>query len=410
MSERQSAMHPRQGPRPLPLHLTVAAATWAISRAALPFLKSESPNWNPALQSRANELLEKLKEADPEALQSALDSEIQARAGKLLEGIERYRHHPYRRDLPDPPTVWSEGTTRLLDYGEGKGQPVFIVPSLVNRYYILDLSARCSLLRWLKDEGFRPLVVDWDRPGEIERGFDLTAYIAGRLERALGAALELSDARRMPVVGYCMGGDLALALAQRRPREVGALALLATPWDFHAGQGDFAKSAPLSLIAYEPLMALLGELPVDALQALFAGLDPELVVRKFLKFADLEGSSRSAETFVALEDWLNDGVPLAAPVARETIKGWYGENSPASGTWLIAGEAVDPSRVRQPALCLIPAGDRIVPPASALALADALPNVEVRQPHAGHIGMVVSGHARTAVWEPLALWIAGHGA
>src|SRR3546814_10267711 len=48
-------------------------------------------------------------------------------------------------------------------------------------------------------------------------------------------------------------------------------------------------------------------------------LDPQLVVRKFLAFGRLDAASRKAEEFVALEDWLNDGVPLAAPVARECL-------------------------------------------------------------------------------------------
>ena len=48
----------------------------------------------------------------------------------------------------------------------------------------------------------------------------------------------------------------------------------------------------------------------------------------------LEGLA--ARRFVVLEDWLNDGVPLAAPVAREVLSGWYGANTPAAGAWRLA--------------------------------------------------------------------------
>ena len=107
---------------------------------------------------------------------------------------------------------------------------VLFVPSLVNRAYVLDLTPERSLMRWLPGQGFRTLLLDWGWPGEAERHFTLTDYVAGRLERALMAAPG-------PVVlaGYCMGGLLALAAALRRPDRVRALALLATPWDFHAG-------------------------------------------------------------------------------------------------------------------------------------------------------------------------------
>ncbi|MEX2407745.1 MAG: alpha/beta fold hydrolase, partial [Rhodovibrionaceae bacterium] len=147
------------------------------------------------------------------------------------------------------------------------------MPSLINRAYILDLRERQSFLRWLAGHGFRPLLLDWGAPGEAERGFTLTDYIAGRLSAALDVVLAETGARPA-LLGYCMGGTLALALAQLRQDSVRALALLAAPWDFHAGQEEIAKAGPMALLPYKPAMQLLGVLPTDALQALFAGLDP----------------------------------------------------------------------------------------------------------------------------------------
>jgi len=300
------------------------------------------------------------------------------------------------------------GTTRLLDYGAAGAAaacPVLVVPSLINRGYVLDLSAQRSLLRWLAGQGLRPFLVDWDRPGPEERRFTLTDYIAGRLEAALDA-VRAETGTRPAVIGYCMGGLLALALAIRRQDDVSGLALLATPWDFHAGADAQGALAAAALPGLGPLMEARGELPVDIIQGLFAGLDPQLVLRKFLAFARLDPASPKAAAFVALEDWLNDGVALSAPVARECLGGWYGENTPARGAWRVAGEVVDPGRLARPSLCMVPAQDRIVPPDSARALAGALPGTETLVPRLGHIGMVVSAGAETQVWRPLANWLA----
>ena len=395
---------PRLGPRPLPLHLAAAALTWSSSQLASSASSSVSPPWRPSLQKRAAALESEIARRNPEVFAAALSREAVERGRRLLGAIETYRQHPYRRTLAEPAPIWEEGGSRLLDYGSGKGVPVFIVPSLINRYYILDLTAEHSFLRWLTAEGFRPLVLDWGAPGDAERGFALEDYVAGRLSRALDAAAEQAG-QKLPLLGYCMGGTLALALAQLRAEAVSGLAVLATPWDFHAGQGEIAKAGPAALLPYKPVMQALGVLPTDALQAMFAGLDPMLVIRKFLKFAELDPNSPQAETFVALEDWLNDGVPLSAPVAEETLEGWYGRNDPAEGRWRIAGEAVDPARVTQPALAILPSNDRIVPPASAAALAAALPNVRSLQPRAGHIGLMASASARTDAWQPLAAWL-----
>jgi polyhydroxyalkanoate synthase subunit PhaC len=157
------------------------------------------------------------------------------------------------------------------------------------------------------------------------------------------------------------------------------------------------------------LLAGLGELPVDVIQVLFAALDPSLALRKFLGFAALDPASHRARHFVALEDWLNDGVPLAARVARECLGGWYGENSTGRGTWQLSGRAVLPERLTIPSLAVIPDQDRIVPPASAQALAKALPFCETLRPATGHIGMMSGGRAESGVWRPLAAWIESRG-
>ena len=190
------------------------------------------------------------------------------------------RRHPHRRALEEPPALWREGASRLLDYG-GRGRPVLFVPSLVNRAHVLDLDEGASLLRFLRANGVRPLLLDWGWPAEAERRFTLTDHIAGRMERALQAA-----PRNLILAGYCMGGLLALAAGLRQPERVRALALLATPWDFHADPQ--AAGLARLLPGLEPVMEPLGALPVDALQGLFAMLDPYSVGEKFRAFARLD--------------------------------------------------------------------------------------------------------------------------
>jgi polyhydroxyalkanoate synthase len=398
-------------PRSRNVHLAMAALSWTVSQAALPRSRNGSPPWSPLTGEAARALSARLAEADPEALAEAVAGEALKRHHALIDGIEAYRGHPYRRVLSEPPAVWSEGSTRLLDYGamsaapsQTGGLPLLVVPSLINRAYILDLSARTSLLRWLAGRGFRPLLVDWDRPGDLERRFTLNDYICGRLGGCLDAALSLTG-RRPVLLGYCMGGLLTLALALRRGADLAGLALLATPWDFHAGGLAQARLAAALYGSFAPAAELLDELPVDVIQAFFAGLDPQLVLRKFSAFGRLDPASREATDFVALEDWLNDGVPVAAPVARECLVEWYGENATARGHWRIAGQPVEPAALDLPSLCLVPAQDRIVPPESATALASVIPGAVTRTPAAGHIGMVVGARARRQVWQSLAAWL-----
>jgi polyhydroxyalkanoate synthase len=406
----------RRGPRPLPLHLGLAAMRgWAaLASAPMPFLPAwmrSSGAWPRSRQGQAEaaRLAARLAAGGhrPEAFRAALLRALLRQDRALLAGIAAYRRHPFRRDLPDPPALWREGGSRLLDYGTGRGgQVALFVPSLVNRAHVLDLMEGGSMLRFLAGRGLRPLLLDWGWPGEAERRFGLDEYVAGRLERALGAAVAAAGGK-VVLVGYCMGGLLALAAALRRPEAVRALALLATPWDFWAEDAARTRGLARLLPGFEPAMAATGALPVDAIQTLFAMLDPFSVAGKFRAFARLDPEGARARLFVALEDWLNDGVPLAAPVARECLAGWYGANAPARGEWRVAGRVVAPQAWRGPAFLAIPARDRIVPPASAAALAALLPGAVAHRPEAGHIGMVAGGGAEAALWRPLLDWIEG---
>jgi polyhydroxyalkanoate synthase len=392
-----------------------AAASLAVPM--LPLLTGSAPSLNgsrswsggwpisSAGRAEAERILRALAAGghDAEAFRQTVIRRLWRADRALMAGIAAYRRHPYSRSLADPPAIWAEGETRLLDFG-GAGLPVLFVPSLVNRAYVLDLAPDRSLMRFLAEQkGIRPLLLDWGWPGEVERRFTLTDYIAGRLERALAAAPG-------PVVlaGYCMGGLLALAAALRRPERVRALALLATPWDFHPPEAaKRAKAVAALLPGLEPLIEAMGALPVDVLQALFASLDPWGVAAKFRGFARLEQGSARAALFVALEDWLNDGVPLAAPVARECLGGWYGRNEPGRLAWRVAGAVVDPRELSVPSFVAIPHRDRIVPPASARAILAHLRDAVVQEAPAGHIGMAAGSNAEVALWRPLLAWLRG---
>jgi polyhydroxyalkanoate synthase len=340
----------------------------------------------------------------PDAVAAALDREIGSRAAAFAAGIEAYRRHPFHRPAARVPVRWQQGAARLLDYGGGRSGPaVLIVPSLINRYTILDLRRERSFVRHLARAGLRPLVLDWGEPGEAEREVTLSDYISGPLAAAAAAAVTLGGGP-VALVGYCMGGLLALALALRRPAQVAALALLATPWDFHAERAQAQLLA--SVIEFLPLMIGAAQpVPISVIQGLFVALDPFLAERKFVRFAGIDMAGAAAKSFVALEDWINEGVPLAQRVALECARSWYRDNDPPRGLWQVAGAPVRPSDVAVPRLVVLPSRDKIVPPRSAAPLGAAITGAAVLRPPFGHIGMMASAQAPGAVWRPIAEWL-----
>lgn len=309
--------------------------------------------------------------------------------------------------MVDPPAAWREGETTLLDHGGATAAPaLLLIPSLINRASILDLSRDRSMARALAASGLRVFLLDWSWPDAEARKLDLDGLITGRLARAIDH-IATTTGNKVTLVGYCMGGLLATAAAQLQAARVAGLALLATPWDFHA-----APDAPLGQMArltdlLEPMMNATGTLSVDALQMLFNVADPHSVGDKYRAFGATDQNSDRARQFVAIEDWLNDGVPLAAPLARQCLRDWYGANTPAHGKWQVAGQVIAPHTLHLPSFVAIPGRDRIVPPESATPLAEAMPDAVVIRPTAGHVGMVAGATAKAALWSPLAAWARG---
>lgn len=349
----------RHGPRPLALH--IAEAEWAW--------RARSPS--------------KLK--------------------NFYRGIKAYRSHPYRRIERMRHVVWEAGESRLYDYGPEDGWPILIVPSLINRAYILDLMPGMSLLNELRTSGFRPYLLDWGQQTNSDRRLSLDSWIIERLEPAFDWVCRTITLRPF-VLGYCMGGTLSTALACLRPGHMAGLALLAAPWDFSNQDVTHQETTP----HYHALASVaggLGSISVDFLQMLFAQLDPLLIPRKFLHFAQSDLTSEKATLFVAIEDWLNDGAPLGAEVAAECFLDWYGNNAPARGLWRVNGEPIKPERLDLPICLAVPENDHIVPPRSALALTGLLKNYNVIRPKSGHIGMVAGQQGRDVLWKPLAAWL-----
>ncbi len=329
------------------------------------------------------ELLRNETAASPERLEAA------------LKGLKAYQQADRPPPPPAKPAIAEAGRAKLIDYGRPNDPdaPVAIfVPSLINPPTILDLAEENSLLRWLAEQGVRPLLVDWGAPLHDEA--DLS--VGGHVETLLLPLLDALD-RPFHLIGYCLGGTMAAAAATLRPPL--SLTMIAAPWQFD-GFPDEARQGLAELWrSAEPIARELGALPMEVLQTAFWRLDPARTVAKFEMLGRLEADSDKARAFIALEDWANDGPPLTYGAGRELVETLFGANASGEGHWEVGGRIADPAALACPVLDIVSATDRIVPEASASRAGKVLTLAQ------GHVGMVVGGKARVNLWEPLAEWL-----
>lgn len=408
------AQHRVGEPSPLIFHLGAALAAYSHALLAAPRADSAGFPWAPDLRDAARDIGNDLDQIE-------IAREVGARLAAMLHGLEIWQCHPYRRRMAEAPTVWRRGTTRLLDFGavdeaaDPSGPPVLVIPSLINRAYILDLAPGRSLLRTMAERGLRPLLLDWGGPEPAQADFDLARYGDARLLPALEAAADLGG-RPVQVMGYCMGGTLATGLAARRPDAVASLVTIGAPWDFSSTlgiAGGFrtmirAEGTERTERMLSGLGDAFGMVPVSLFQTLFALVNPIQAATKFQRLARLDPHGPAARLFVALEDWLADGVPMPAPAARDLLLGWQIENATAAHRWHFLDGPVDPGHVRAPTLVFCGRRDSIAPPPLAEPLAAAIPGATLRRPDTGHVGMVVGTAAAGSVVRPLTDFLRSH--
>ncbi len=310
---------------------------------------------------------------------------------RILAGLRAYQEAPRDTPLQPMPAIAERHGAALRDYG-GDGPPILFVPSLINPPNVLDLGAERSLLRWLAGRGFRVLLLDW--------GWDVAARrrlsVGGHVEEIALPFIQGLGERPM-LVGYCLGGTMAVAAAAAT--DVGGLATIAAPWSF-AGFPEEARRLLGGLWhASAAAVATMGLLPMEVLQSAFWSLDPARTISKFERFADLDARGVEARAFVTLEDWANDGPPISEAAAREMFEGFFRDDLPGRGIWRVCGTAVDPGRLRCPLLNIVSTTDRIVPRATAIRHGERL---DLDQ---GHVGMMVGRRAVESLWQPLAAWL-----
>jgi polyhydroxyalkanoate synthase len=306
-----------------------------------------------------------------------LKNEIQKQArNKLLSfysGLAQYQQIPVEKWQPDAKNIWQEGTTKIWDYG-GKGRAVLIIAPLINRANILDLQDN-SFVQFLKSCGLRPLLVDWYEPGEVESNFSSDDYVA-RLNRFCQ-----SYSKEIMLVGYCMGGLIALKLAKLFTPTV--LILLATPWNFASPD---VKRINIARNVMESSIEIHDFVPPEIINSLFLIADPWRVYNKYSAFK---------KHYAEIEVWSNSGVKMSVPLAKEAILDWSIDNKTGKGEWL------DVSNINSKTFLACPTNDRIVPIGCSVPLAGLLKNAELYKFNCGHVGLIISADFR----KKLADWI-----
>lgn len=294
--------------------------------------------------------------------------------------------------------------------------PVLICYGLFGRQTMIDLQEDRSLVRNMLMAGLDVYVVDWGNPTRADQFLTFDDYIDLYLGSAVEHLVETNKGEPITLFGICEGGTFAAALAAMRPELFCGLALAITPIDFHGDTKNFWRGegflnswfSNLSEDDVNLLIDTYGMLPGPMTGALFSSLTPVNSMTKYnIGLTNLQGDEASMLNFLRMEKWIADRPDHPGEAARQWLNELYRENRLVKGTFEVAGEAIDLSKISCPVINIFAMQDHIIPVSCSKALREFIPskNYEEIGFPGGHVGVFVSRKAQGVVAGGLMDWI-----
>ena len=262
--------------------------------------------------------------------------------------------------------VYRNRLIELIQYApqtaEVRPEPVLIVPAWIMKYYILDLSPRNSMVKYLVDQGHTVFTISWKNPTAADRELGMDDYVNLGLRAALDAVTAIVPDRQVHGVGYCIGGTLlsigAATLAREGDRRLRSVTMFAAQTDF-SEPGELALFInPSQLAMLEATMHKEGVLDSQKMGGAFQMLRPQDLIWQPMINSYLKGNR---DVMIDLMAWNADGTRMPWKMHSEYLYRLYLDNELATNRFPVAGQPIRLSDIRVPMFVVGTETDHVAP-------------------------------------------------
>ena len=243
--------------------------------------------------------------------------------------------------------------------------PIMIVPPWINKYYILDLSARNSFIGWLVGQGFTVFVISWVNPDESYRDVSFDDYLQDGPLWAMDVIHAITEQNRINAIGYCLGGTLLatllgyLANQQEREVQISSATFFTTMIDF-TEPGDLGVFVDEDGVAeLEQQMESDGYLDGKSMASTFSMMRSNDLIWHFVINNYLLGKSPGQFDLLY---WNSDSTRLPARMHSYYLRSMYLDNLLAQPDGIqVLGTPIDLTKVAIPTIFVSTELDHIAP-------------------------------------------------
>ena len=288
--------------------------------------------------------------------------------------------------------VFRNETFELIQYAPTRAEtheyPLIIFPPWINKFYILDLNAKKSFVKWAVDQGLTVFIVSWVNANEAQARKSFSDYMREGFLIAIQAALDATGAPRVNVIGYCIGGTLTAAslgwMAAHNDQRVNAATFFTTQVDFEKA-GDLLVYVDEEQVKWiEGRMADKGYLPGTRMADAFNLLRSNDLIWSYVVNNYMLG--KDPMPFDLLY-WNADSTRMPAGVHSFYLRECYMANKLSQGKMVLDNVRIDLKKVKIPVYNLAAREDHIAPLASVFRVGRFM---------GGETRLVVSGSGHIA--------------
>jgi polyhydroxyalkanoate synthase subunit PhaC len=297
---------------------------------------------------------------------------------------------------------------RYLALGDARrctSPPVLLVPPLAAPAICFDLRRSCSVAEHLLRRGHETYLVDYGPVRFSDRSLGLEHWIEHVIPSAVRAVSHDAGRRPVQLVGWCLGGILAL-LAHCRDSEltVASITLIASPFDF-TRVPLVAPLRPIAAVTQGQLVTqlyrLLGGAPAPLVKRGYqlAGID-KYVMKPWTIVSNLHDRELLAQ-IEAVDEFMDNMHAYPGRTFGQLYHRFFRSNDLADGRLALSDRTLELADVRVPVLAVAGEGDGIAPVAACHHVGELLPNapsVRLETAPGGHLGVLTGRAARGTTW------------
>jgi polyhydroxyalkanoate synthase len=262
--------------------------------------------------------------------------------------------------------IFQNELMQLIQYHPST-ETVLRTPPWINKFYILDLNAQKSFIKWCVDQGITVFVISWVNPDKRLGDKTFDDYMRDGPLAAMDAIEKATGEMKVHTMGYCVGGTLLAStlawLAAKRRVRVTSATFLAAQVDFtHAGELlVFVDEEQISALERE--MNRAGVLEGSKMAMAFNMLRSNDLIWSYVVSNYLKGQQPTA---FDLLHWNSDATRMPAANHSFYLRNCYLENRLSAGTMVLDNTLLDLSKVKVPVYNLETREDHIAPADSVL--------------------------------------------